>query len=189
MASALGKVVVAVDDVIDNLDLLKRILTPLGYSFYGCSDGQSLLSLLPLVQPDLILLDVEMPVLNGFDLCRTLRQRRETAHTPVLFVTGRNSHADLQHAIALGGNDFVVKPYDPIKLRARIAHWIQRAGSMQPGAPPNAVQVKPASSPESKIEAAHPSLLQNLVREIDRMADPVVPAEPATAAQRPTEQR
>ncbi|HEX4192273.1 MAG TPA: response regulator [Stellaceae bacterium] len=192
MASALGKVVVAVDDTIDNLDLLKRIVTPLGYGFHGCSDGRSLLDLLTLVQPDLILLDVEMPWLNGFDLCRSIRERPETAQTPVLFVTGRNSHADVQRALALGGNDFVVKPYDPIKLRARIGHWIQRATSIQPGptathpaaTQPNATEPKPAMIRLSASEKAHPSMLQNILRGPDR------PPDTATiAAQRPTERR
>lgn len=185
MEKSSGKVVVAVDDTVDNVDLVKRIVTPVGYSFHGCTDGRSFLSLLTTVQPDLILLDVEMPEVNGFDLCRSLRQRPETTHTPVLFVTGRNSHADLQQALAVGGNDFVVKPYDPTKLRARIAHWIQRAPSMDPGAPPNTPLAKPVPSRLTASEVAHPSVLQDILRSPNR--PPAASAAPAP--QRPAERR
>jgi CheY-like chemotaxis protein len=180
MDSSSGKVVVAVDDTVDNLDLVKRIVTPVGYNFHGCSNGMALLTLLESVQPDLILLDVEMPELNGFELCRTIRQRPQTARTPVLFVTGRNSHADVQQAISLGGNDFVVKPYDPIKLRARIAHWIQRApgaeagrppSAKELGRPPNPAHVKQVLKQVPESEAANPSILQDLLRSPNRPAE------------------
>jgi CheY-like chemotaxis protein len=170
MDSPSGKVVVAVDDTVDNLDLVKRIVAPVGYSFHGCSNGHALLALLETVQPHVILLDVEMPELNGFELCQSIRQRPQTAHTPVLFVTGRNSHADLQRAIALGGNDFVVKPYDPIKLRARIAHWVQRAGLTEPAGLPKTAQAKQVLKQVPANEAAHPSILQTIIRRPDSPA-------------------
>jgi CheY-like chemotaxis protein len=179
MDSSSGKVVVAVDDTVDNLDVIKRIVAPVGYSFHGCSNGRALLALLDTVQPHVILLDVEMPELNGFELCQSIRQRPQTAHTPVLFVTGRNSHADLQRAIALGGNDFVVKPYDPIKLRARIGHWIQRGATATTTAttttteligPPKTAQAKQVLKQVPESEAAHPSILQNIIRRPDSPA-------------------
>lgn len=132
MFSSNGKVIVAVDDNVDNLDLLKRIVTGVGYGFHGCTDSRKFLPLLKLAKPDLILLDVEMPELDGFELCRTIRQQPETKRTPVLFVTGRNSRADIQQALAVGGNDFVVKPFMPTKLRERIDLWIRRAAWIEP---------------------------------------------------------
>lgn len=127
MFSSNGKIIVAVDDNVDNLELVRRIVTTVGYAFHGCLDAAKFLPLLEMAKPDLILLDIEMPEVDGFELCRKIRQQRETKRTPVLFVTGRNSHADLQQAIAAGGNDFVVKPFDPTSLRARIDQWIKRA--------------------------------------------------------------
>jgi DNA-binding response OmpR family regulator len=71
-------------------------------------------------------LDVEMPHLNGFDTCARLRTNMALRNTPIVFLTARQTAEDVQRCIAVGGNDFVIKPFDVEKLAARVDFWTNR---------------------------------------------------------------
>jgi DNA-binding response OmpR family regulator len=126
-SSMASKVVLGVDDAPENLFLLQAALKHAGYSFIGAKSGRECLALVSRVIPRLILLDIEMPDLDGFETCRKLRENTELRHVPIAFLTARKSPADVTAGIGAGGNDFIVKPFDNAKLLERVRHWTSRS--------------------------------------------------------------
>ncbi len=100
--------------------LLGELFTREGYQVAEVNDGKSVLKLLPSIQPDLILLDVDLPEMSGFDVCRKLKHDPPSADIPVLFVTSRNDKKDILAGFAAGGQDYVVKPSTRAELLARV---------------------------------------------------------------------
>ena len=129
MASAITMerpVILAVDDSSEMLDILKNLVAGAGYRFYGASNANQCMRLVRDIQPDLILLDIQMPEVDGFELCRQIRALQACLHTPVAFVTARRTAHDVKAGIAAGGNDFITKPFDPQNLLARIERWVKQ---------------------------------------------------------------
>jgi CheY-like chemotaxis protein len=126
-ASTASKVVIGVDDAPENLFMLQATLKHAGYSFLGAKSGFECLTLVSRVIPRLILLDIEMPDLDGFETCRKLRANPELRHVPIAFLTARKTPADVNAGLAVGGNDFIVKPFDQAKLLDRVRHWTTRS--------------------------------------------------------------
>jgi len=118
--------VLAVDDAPENLFLLQSVVKAGGYSFMSARSGSECLTLLTRVQPRLILLDVEMPVMDGFETCRQIRAIPALRSIPVAFLTARKTVEDVKRGIAVGGNDFIVKPFEMTKLLERMKHWTSR---------------------------------------------------------------
>lgn len=125
-ASRKGKTVIGVDDQPENLAILEALIETRGYSFFGATSGLEALSLAMRVDPRLILLDVQMPEMDGFETCRRLRAMYLLRSVPVAFLTAKKSTDDVRAGLDAGGNDFIVKPFDPEKLLARVDHWIVR---------------------------------------------------------------
>jgi|SRR5579872_1416195 len=121
-----GKIVLGVDDQPENLQMLESLIEAQGFTFFGVSSGPEALSLAQRISPRLILLDVQMPGMDGFETCRRLRAIFSLKQVPVAFLTARKAAADVQAGIAAGGNDFIVKPFDPEKLIGRVLHWTGR---------------------------------------------------------------
>jgi DNA-binding response OmpR family regulator len=119
-------VVIAVDDSREMLDILKSLIAGAGYRFYGASNANQCLRLIRDVEPDLILLDIQMPELDGFDLCRQIRAVEAFKNIPVAFVTARRTAQDVKSGIAAGGNDFITKPFDAKNLMARLDRWLKQ---------------------------------------------------------------
>jgi DNA-binding response OmpR family regulator len=113
-------VIVAVDDSREMLDILKSIVTGAGYRFFGANNASQCLRLIRDVEPDLVLLDIQMPENDGFELCRQIRAIGAFKNTPVAFVTARRTAQDVKAGIAAGGTDFITKPFDPPNLMARL---------------------------------------------------------------------
>jgi DNA-binding response OmpR family regulator len=119
-------VVVAVDDSREMLDILKSMIAGAGYRFFGAGNATQCLRLMRDVEPDLILLDIQMPEIDGFDLCRQIRAIEAYKNIPVAFVTARRTAQDVKAGIAAGGNDFITKPFDARNLMARIERWLKQ---------------------------------------------------------------
>ena len=119
-----GKVVV-IDDVEENLELISGVLDRDGYDVVGARDGVSGLDLVLHEQPDLVLTDVVMPGMNGFELCRRLKDDRETRLIPVVLVTGLAERADRIEGINAGADDFLTKPFDAHELKARVRSLVR----------------------------------------------------------------
>ena len=118
-----SKIVLGVDDAPESLSLLRLAVDAAGYTFLGAKNGMECLALLSRIAPQLILLDVEMPPPNGFELCRKIRSIHSLDRVPVAFLTARKTADDVKTGLAAGGNDFIVKPYEIPKLIERITHW------------------------------------------------------------------
>ena len=126
IAANRDKVVLGVDDQFENVLMLQALIETQGFTFFGAGSGLECISIAQRISPRLILLDIQMPEMDGIETCKRLRSIWQLKQTPIAFVTGRNASDDVRAGIAAGGNDFVVKPFDPRKLLARVEYWTSR---------------------------------------------------------------
>jgi putative two-component system response regulator len=119
-----GKVVV-IEDVEENLEHITAVLERDGYTVVGARDGAEGLDLVLRERPDLVLTDVVMPHMNGFEVCRRLKSDRETRLIPVVLVTGLAERSDRIEGIDAGADDFLTKPFDGHELRARVRSLVR----------------------------------------------------------------
>ncbi len=109
-----------VDDVPQNRTLLQRMLTAEGYVVSAAEDGAVALRMVETEAPDLIVSDIDMPVLNGIDLCRRVKERASTRLVPFILITGLADRANRIAGIEAGADDFLGKPFDSQELKARV---------------------------------------------------------------------
>ncbi len=114
-------VVLVVDDVPDNLALLHDALDAAGYTVLVATDGAAALQRAVQADPDIVLLDAVMPGLDGFEVARRLKAGPETAHVPIVFMTGLTDTEHVLAAFDAGGVDYVTKPIRPAEVIARMA--------------------------------------------------------------------
>jgi len=112
--------ILMVDDTTANLQILREILSGCGYRLFTAKGGASALSIAAKAQPDLILLDILMPGMDGYDVCRRLQADAATRHIPVIFLTALGDAADEAKGLALGAVDYITKPIHPDLVRARV---------------------------------------------------------------------
>ncbi len=111
--------ILIVDDVPENIDILGGILSDF-YNVKVATNGRKALQLAETVQPDLILLDIMMPDMDGYQVCTSLKQNPTTAAIPVIFVTALSDNADQERGFAVGAVDFLTKPINPPVTLARV---------------------------------------------------------------------
>jgi adenylate cyclase len=111
--------ILVVDDVPENLRLLEAVLAPRGYDVVPAAGGSAALELAESAKPDLVLLDVVMPDIDGYAVCRRLREREETAVLPVIMLTSSVGPEKTQ-AIEAGADDFIPKPFNQHELLTRV---------------------------------------------------------------------
>lgn len=119
MTSPLKKILV-IDDKIDNFDIIEILLGNDHYEIYYASSGLKAFALLENINPDIILLDVMMPDMDGLEVCDRLKNHLQHQHIPIIMVTALNSKEDLARCLEHGADDFIAKPIDGIELRARV---------------------------------------------------------------------
>ncbi len=112
--------VLIVDDVPKNLQVLASTLRAEDCQIAAATNGQKALDMLNKITPDLILLDVMMPELNGFQVCEKLKADPNTAELPIIFLTARTETEDIVKGFRLGAVDYVTKPFNPAELLARV---------------------------------------------------------------------
>ncbi|MDE1460866.1 diguanylate cyclase domain-containing protein [Spartinivicinus poritis] len=112
--------ILIVDDTPANLDLLYNILTHEGYQVAAAPSGVVALNIAPQIQPDLILLDVMMPDIDGFTTCQKLKELQPTKDIPVIFITAKNETADIVRGFHVGAIDYISKPIQREEVCARI---------------------------------------------------------------------
>jgi signal transduction histidine kinase len=112
--------VLIVDDLPENLQVLAGHLTEAGHEILAAHSGPRALALVRNRKPDLILLDVMMPGMDGMEVCRLLKSEADSADIPVIFITARTETDDILHGFQLGAVDYVTKPFKPSELVARV---------------------------------------------------------------------
>jgi two-component system sensor histidine kinase/response regulator len=112
--------ILIVDDTLKNIQLLGAILKKAAYDISIATSGKQALSLLESVTPDLILLDVMMPDMDGYEVCKTIKKIKKLETVPVIFLTGKTDTDDIVKAFEVGASDYVMKPYKTAELLARV---------------------------------------------------------------------
>ncbi len=125
----MAKRILVVDDEKDIIDLLKFNLESEGYRVNTAMDGETALELAIADAPDLILLDIMLPGKDGWEVIRELRHHGKTIHTPVIFLTAKDSEIDEVVGLELGADDYIVKPVSIRKLLARVKMVLRKAQS------------------------------------------------------------
>ena len=120
--------ILIVDDNPQNLELLQAYLEDLGCRIEVASDGAEAITMAQQDVPDVIVLDVMMPKLSGFQVCEKLRSDPKTAAVPIVMVTALNEVSDVERAIEAGADDFLTKPVQRLELLARVKSQINVKG-------------------------------------------------------------
>lgn len=120
------KKILLVDDEKDILEFLKYNLEKEGFAVITACDGEEAIARLN-ENPDLAILDIMMPKLNGFEVCERIRKNKKTALLPVIFLTAKSAEQDEIKGLELGANDFIQKPISPMKLIARVKSNLRKA--------------------------------------------------------------
>lgn len=115
--------VLIVDDNQHITDILKQYASREGYDVMVASDGQAALDAYESYRPDLILLDVMMPIINGFEVCRTIRR---TSQVPIIMITARTEDIDKIMGLDIGADDYIVKPFSNAEVMARTRALLRR---------------------------------------------------------------
>ena len=119
-------VVLAVEDEPDILEVIEHNLRKEGYRVLTAEDGESALRILRQKRPDLLLLDIMIPRLDGIEICRRIRADPSTRAIPVIMVTAKGEESDVVLGLGVGADDYVVKPFSPRELLARVRAALRR---------------------------------------------------------------
>ncbi|MCC0178365.1 response regulator [Waterburya agarophytonicola K14] len=117
--------ILIVDDVLDNLDLLSRILTRRGYTVRSVDNGTEAIEIAQTGWADLILLDINMPEMDGYQVCRFLKEEDTTSSIPVIFMSALDQTRDKVNAFRVGGVDYITKPFQVKEVIARVKTHLQ----------------------------------------------------------------
>ncbi len=120
----LPKILVA-DDNLQNVELLEAYLGDIPCILKSATDGEETLRAIEEFKPDVVLLDVMMPRLSGFEVCRKLRTNPETRDLSVLMVTALNEPADFERGVQAGADDFLTKPVNKLELLCRVKSMLR----------------------------------------------------------------
>ncbi len=112
--------VLVVDDNTQNVELMQAYLETLNCVVHTAVDGVDALEKVPKVHPDLILLDIMMPRMSGFEVCRRLKADPKTRDIPILMVTALNELGDIERGVEAGTDDFLTKPINKLELLTRV---------------------------------------------------------------------
>jgi signal transduction histidine kinase len=117
--------ILIIDDEPDNFDVIEALLDSEGYDLSYVANGLQAFELLAAFQPDVILLDVMMPEINGIEFCDKFKSHPQWKHIPVIMVTALSSKEDLSKCIAVGADDFISKPVNGTELRSRVRSMLR----------------------------------------------------------------
>jgi light-regulated signal transduction histidine kinase (bacteriophytochrome) len=121
----LGDIILLVDDNLDNIELLKIILEEDGYEIVFASNGEQALEMTSKLNPKLILLDIMMPGIDGFETCQKLKENKTTREIPVIFLSAKNMPEDIVKGFEVGGLDYITKPFNIYEVRRRVKTHLQ----------------------------------------------------------------
>ncbi len=113
-------IVLIVDDNKKNLQFLGNLLEEYDYQLFFAQSGEQALDFVKETKPDLILLDVMMPGINGFEVCRIIKGKKDCKDIPIIFLTAKSQINDILEGFEAGGSDYVTKPFNSAELLSRI---------------------------------------------------------------------
>jgi len=119
--------ILIVEDESNTADMLTSYFEAQGYEVTTVGWGKKALALVQDVLPDLVVLDIRLPDIDGYEVCRQLRSHRRTAHVPIIFLTERRERIDRLAGLELGAVDYVTKPFDIQELRLRVRNVLRRS--------------------------------------------------------------
>ena len=120
------KILVAEDEK-DIRELVSITMRLAGYEVWTANDGQEALTLAREVLPDLILMDVRMPRMTGYEACRVLKKEEPTQHIPIVFLSAKGQEAEIKQGMELGAVDYILKPFETGDLPKRMAEILREA--------------------------------------------------------------
>ena len=147
--------ILVVEDEEDIRELLKYNLEKEGYQVFGAGTGEEGLRAVRDRRPDLILLDLMLPGLDGLEVCRRIRREPQTQHLPIIMLTAKGEEADIVTGLELGADDYITKPFSPRVLLARLRAALRRRSQPLPA------QTAPLKTDEMVI---HPGRHEVLLR-------------------------
>lgn len=162
--------ILIVDDDLKILAILRALLIPWGFKVTTLSDPQQFWEVVPVAKPDLLILDVEMPQINGLELCQSVRERVEWSHLPIIVLTARTESSLIQQVFTIGADDFVNKPVVGPEIISRITNLMERQQVKRLRATER-IRVDPAETEFSnynEIQSALTAIQQSLQAENER---------------------
>ncbi|HNI90174.1 MAG TPA: response regulator, partial [Leptospiraceae bacterium] len=117
--------ILIVDDVGENLQVLGNILSKEGFDTSFALNGKQAVSIVEDTMPDLILLDIAMPVMDGFEVCKLLKSQENTKAIPIIFLTAKTEMDNMIHGFSIGAADYVTKPFNTLELLARVRAHVE----------------------------------------------------------------
>ena len=118
--------ILVIDDEEDLIELVRYNLNKEGFEVAGASDGESGLVQAKRNKPDVVIIDLMLPGIDGLEVCRALRAGSETSHIPLIMLTAKGSESDRIVGLELGADDYITKPFSPRELTARIKALLRR---------------------------------------------------------------
>lgn len=128
----MGKCVLVVEDQEDNRQILRDLLGNAGFDLVEAENGEQALAALAIRRPDLILMDIQLPIMDGYEATRRIRADPEMKSIPIIAVTSYALTGDEAKALAAGCNAYVTKPYSPRALLAKVREYIRPAEDARP---------------------------------------------------------
>lgn len=116
--------ILIVDDTPANLNVLATMLTQSGYKVRPANNGEVALTVAQNALPDLILLDIQMPNITGYEVCKRLKTDEATRHIPVIFISALDDVLDKVGAFEVGGADYITKPFQVLEVLARVENQV-----------------------------------------------------------------
>lgn len=162
-----------VDDDIELTDMLSAFFSAQGYDVATEGWGEAAVTTIQKELPDVVLLDIHLPDIDGYEICRRLRQVRRTRHLPIIFLTARRERNDRLAGLELGAVDYITKPFDIQELRLRVRNALRRSRLHAPRNPitrlPEGLLVK--EQLETFLEQPDWGIVYASVRGLDRFRD------------------
>ncbi len=125
--------ILIVDDEKDIVDLVSYNLAKAGYRVERCFDGDAALRQIQARVPDMLILDLMLPGVDGLEVCRRLKADKRTARLPILMLTAKGEETDRVVGLEMGADDYVTKPFSPRELMARVKAVLRRGGAAEAG--------------------------------------------------------
>jgi two-component system alkaline phosphatase synthesis response regulator PhoP len=125
--AGMAKILIA-EDERDIRDLIAFTLRFAGYEVFAASNGEEAVELAPRVNPDLILMDVRMPRMTGYEACKSLKADPDLKDIPVVFLSAKGQENEIQQGLAAGAEDYLLKPFAPDQLTARVKTILAKFG-------------------------------------------------------------